>query len=99
MSNRNILAYFIDSKIWKAFEARVVNNIGHWLVEDKERAARMVQARAKGKEGYTTEELLYDMLECIHSSNLKPKTKSRLYTALDELESYHIEMKTHKNQL
>ncbi len=88
-SDRYLLAYFIESKIWKMYLTDVVDNHAHWVEEDPKRAEIMYAASLTGYKGYTIEELLYDMIECIYKSNLKESTKQRLYNDIDFAEKYH----------
>jgi hypothetical protein len=93
-TSRFLLAYFIESKIWKSFLEAQVNNYVYWVNEDPNRARRMMEARSQNKKGYTMAEHIYDMIDCVHSSQLKSKTKQRLYNELDELERWHEFMGT-----
>jgi hypothetical protein len=90
-NKRNILAYFLDSKVWAKHEASVVNNYAYWVCEDPNRARRMMAASAHEKRGYTVAEYIYDMLECVLKSDLKKSTRDRLLTEIDNLELYHQE--------
>lgn len=92
-SSRNLLPYFLNSALWKEYEETVVNNYTHWVCEDPIRAARMYAARDK-KKGYTVQEYLYDMIECVYASDLSIATQRRLYTEIDDVERYHEEMDT-----
>lgn len=90
-SSRRLFAYFLESSAWKKYYADRVMNYAYWTNEDPDRARRMFAQRSQdnSKIGITVEEYLYDMLECIHSSSLKQKTKQRLYEELDKLEEHH----------
>ena len=91
---RNLLAYFLESKIWKAYVEAVVDNYVVWINEDPDRARRMMASRGSNHKGYTVSEHIYDMVDCVYKSSLKSKTKLQLYKELDELEIYHYEYGT-----
>lgn len=97
--SRNILVYFVESKLWKNYLCKVSDNRNYWVEHDPMRATRMYNAWVdytaypKSK-GYTVSELIYDMLDCIHSSTLKAPTKVELYKMLDELEQFHEKLET-----
>lgn len=88
-SSRNLLPYFMECKAWKEHELLVVNNRSYWVVEEPIRASRMYTASLDNKKGYTVQEYLYDMIECIYKSPFSKKTKQRLYLEVDELEQWH----------
>lgn len=88
-SNRNILAYFFESKVWKSYLADVVLNYAYWQAEDKNRAARMFTGKWRKNLGFTVEEHIYDMLACVYASKLSKYTKQRLYDEIAILEEMH----------
>lgn len=93
-TNRFLLAYFMESKLWKAYVESTVNNYAYWVNEEPNRARRMFAARANNLKGYTMAEYLYDMIDCVYKSSLKPRTKNRLYSEIDEVERWHEFMGT-----
>lgn len=88
-TSRNILPYFIESNVWKKYKESKVDNYSYWINEDPSRAARMFSAKNIGLKGYSVQEYLYDMIDCVYCSNLSVKTQRRLYKEIDEVENYH----------
>lgn len=95
-STRNLLGYFFESKIWKAWYENRVTNREFWRKEDARRSQKMYLAhwKGQGKIGITVADYVYDVLECIHDAKLANATKKRLYTELDIMEQLHIDNKT-----
>lgn len=93
-SSRNILPYFLESMVWKKYEETVVNNYAHWVCEDPIRARKMYAASNHKRKGYTVQDYLYDMVDCVYKSKLKNSTRYRLFDEIDEVEAYHEEMQT-----
>lgn len=79
----------MESKAWIAFESSVVNNYAYWVNEEPHRARRMFAAGNVKKKGYTVQEYLYDIMECIHKGPFSKRTKNRLYSELDDVEQFH----------
>jgi len=100
-SSRNLLPYFLESKLWLSFSKAHVFNFGYWAKEDVKRLRRMMTGRSAipKRLGITVEEYIYDMIDCVYSSHLKEHTKQRLFDELDLLEAYHIENKTNKAEI
>lgn len=88
-TSKNILAYFIESRLWKQYLFEITDNYNYWCQEEPDRARRMYAARGNNKKGYLIEEYIYDMLDCTYKSKLKNATKVRIYEAIDQLELYH----------
>lgn len=97
-TNRNLLAYLLESKIWKKFEAEVVENIDYWKKEDFARACNMHAARQVGLKGYRVCDWIWDVHGFVCDSKLKLSTKKRLYKEIEELEEYHMIQGTYKEE-
>lgn len=93
IGKRNILAYFLESKLWINYKKRIDNPV-HWVLIDADRSRRMFAALSQNYTGVYVQEEIYDMLDCISYSSLSLKTKERLFKELDELETYHKEKGT-----
>lgn len=94
-SSRNILPYFLESSLWKTHEVLYTENKSYWVTKDPVRARRMYEASLTGKrQGFTVQEFIYDMMDCLYKSDLAKATKDRIWFELDELEAYHEEMDT-----
>lgn len=98
-TTRNLLGYFLESKVWATYQNEVVDNYAYWIINDPLRASKMYSSKAQGKKGFTVAECLYDMIDCVYASKLKSKTKSRLYDEIDELERWHQFEGTLENDL
>lgn len=90
--SRNLLGYFMDSKVWKGYESAVTYNYAYWTAEDPNRARRMFAASSNKSTGVSVQEYISDMISCVYASKLGKYTKQRLYDELDALENYHTEM-------
>lgn len=99
MNNRNLLAYFLESKLWITYQKDIVDNIDYWWMEDYNRAVDMIDASKMGLKGYRVEDLIYDMMNCVDSSKLKSSTKKRLFVEIDDLIGYHKKEGTLKHGL
>ena len=93
-SSRNLLPYFLESKIWSSYEERVTNNPSYWVAKEPNRAREMYAAYNEGHKGYTVQQYIYDMMECAMDDRFKKTTQDRLYKELDELEDHHAKMDT-----
>ena len=95
--SRYLLAYFLESKLWKKFYEERVTNYNYW------RSCRMhtalMSVAAPKKLGVYVEEYIYDMLECVYTSKLKHNTKDRLLNEISDLERYHTKNKTIKQEI
>lgn len=99
--SRNLLAYFVESKLWKNFYSNRTMNYAYWVNEDPDRARRMFAARTfpYTKIGLYVDEYIYEMLECVYTSKLKRNTKDRLLDEIEKLEKYHSDNKTIKQEI
>jgi hypothetical protein len=91
-TSRNLLAYFFESKLWTTYKKKVVDNELYWIHHDADRAMRMYAASMvnRGYKGYTVQELIYDIMQCIIDSKLSLPTKNTLFYELNDFEKYHI---------
>lgn len=87
--SRNIIAYFLESKLWKAYETDILTNIEFWKIEDPAVAFLMESSRKENKIGLTIEEYIYGMLDCTYKSKLSMATKRRIFEAINDIEKYH----------
>jgi hypothetical protein len=98
-TNKKILTYFLDSKLWKHYEKDRLTNLNFWKNEDPFIYYNMLKEYPKDKLGLYIEDYIYALLDCSHASTLKPKTKKRLYDEIAEIELYHINKGSIKDEL
>lgn len=99
-SNRNLLAYFMQSKHWVNYlEEKTLNRV-HQSLHDPERYRLLVTKGNKIpklgdlKMGVKVWDYIYDMYECVYDTDLKKSTKDRLGFEIADLLTYHEGMGT-----
>ncbi len=98
-TSRNLLAYFLETKTWKVFEEKIVENVAYWMIEDPARACNMNASRLSQRKGYTVGDWLSDVHQCIYESSYKRAIKDRLYKEIEDIEALHMEQDTLKEML
>lgn len=97
---RNILWYFIRSKVWQEYLKSCTHNYEFLAQHDPERAALLLSRNVhhqKGplKNGVRVFDYIYDMYDCVHGTRkLSEKTKARIWVEIDDLLIWHTEMGT-----
>ena len=89
LRTRNLLAYFFESKTFKHYESKIINNPDYWMTEDPARAENMLAVRGRGLKGYTIRDFIYDVVTCVYDSDFSDGTKQQLFTEIDEWEAQH----------
>lgn len=98
-NRRNLLAYFLESKIWKQYENNVVLNYAYWQSMNKVRAQKMLVGKFRKNYGFIVEDYIYDMMQCVLDARLKKTTEEKLIEELDQLIDYHTEKGTLKYEV